>query len=49
MRTVLDKLLATLIATFLRRGFADGQALLIAHIGLTPAEQEALLSLRRRR
>jgi hypothetical protein len=49
MRTVLDKLLAFLPGAFRRRRRADEQFLLIGHIGLSPAEEEAFLGLRRRR
>jgi hypothetical protein len=49
MRTIADMLTALLLRRFWRRRLADEYAVLIAGIGLERAEEEALLSLRRRR
>ena len=49
MRIVAEMLFAFLFRRFWRRRLADEYAVLLAGIGLERAEEEALLSLRRRR
>jgi hypothetical protein len=49
MRTIAGMLAALLFRRFPRRRLADEYAILIADIGLSTAEEEALLLLRRRR
>jgi hypothetical protein len=49
MRTLLDKLFAIFLGTYWRHRLADEHAVFIAHIGLSHAEEEALLALRNRR
>lgn len=49
MRLVTEIIFAVAMRRFWRRRFADQYALLLADVGLTRAEQQAFLALRRRR